>query len=219
MATENTNFTTRVYKYGVVFDHNVTLNFPDEAVKELRRINDLWNRLVDLNERTNEEIEAKYKKECAEYHQLVMQREEKYRLRKTKEQEFAHTRMIATSISGKNPLISSAEQSIKEIDKQLKPIKNKIKNIRKTLRSELPFEENKRREEREEGKSLVSTKNSLLWRENADQVYRNFNKALKAVWQKRGKGEKANLRFHRFDGTGSWHFDLRQKGKGRDGVK
>ena len=117
MATENTNFTTRVYKYGVVFDHDVTLNFPDEAVKELRRINDLWNRLVDLNERTNEEIEAKYKKECVEYHQLVMQREEKYRLRKTKEQEFAHTRMIAGSISGKTPLISSAKQSIKLIKK------------------------------------------------------------------------------------------------------
>jgi len=41
--------TTRVYKYGVVFDLPIARNFPEDAISELFKANSLWNRLVEIH--------------------------------------------------------------------------------------------------------------------------------------------------------------------------
>ena len=49
MTTENASFTTRVYKYGVVFDLPVARDFPQSAINELFKANRLWNQMVEIH--------------------------------------------------------------------------------------------------------------------------------------------------------------------------
>ena len=204
MSENKVKTTTRVYKYGVVFDLPIARNFPETAINELHKSNQLWNNLVKIH-RNNQEIYEQTRRDVSpDYRYLA---EEIDRLNEAidmaykKDLRAAH--LAASSRDKNHPLIRPVHEKIKdlkaqrgEVFKQIEGPRNEAKKLfdPKALKQDFG----------NEIKAACSVGNSEIHRENVDTIWSYFNTA-----RSKALTDGGTLRFHGFDGTGFWHWRLR----------
>ena len=197
---------TRVYKYGIIPKGP----FPEEAIEELWRANDLWNKLVAIDREAKAVFDQKRREASPEYNILAQQRdvldEKLDEAFKTKRQ----ARQQAGTKDREHPLIVKANQMIDALKKERKVLFADIKTVREKVDRSL----DKTQLNKALKKKMLSTKKkSGLYSYTADEVFDYFDRARARTF-----GSKSKLRFHRFDGTGFYKFRFRRKGANVDGV-
>ena len=199
---------TRVYQYGLV----PIGPFPQAGVDELFRANQLRNKLVDLHNKNREEYEnarctvnKTYRKITEEIKDL-----EGAITRAYEERNIA--RMKEKSKDGLKPLIKLADDKIKLLKQQRQDLWAKAREPRKEAdklidkkaiadRFRLAVNEAVRIEQSGVGSKTAGAINDYF-KTSRDRAFK----------------ENATLRFHRFDGSGFFHFRFQRAGKTVDGV-
>lgn len=211
MVRRQTDITTtevRVYKYGLV----PLGQFPEEAIEELWRANNLWNSLVDIH---NNHFEAIQDARCkadplfAELVDRLNDLNEKigaaYEAKRT-------ARMLAGTRDATHPDLVKANNHINSLKavrsslyREMKPARARVDKIidRKELQARF----------NEQVKLASKVENNGLYRNTVDAVAEYFRTARDRVFSSGGK-----LRFHRFDGTGFFAFRFRRKEANVDGM-
>ena len=204
MSENKVKTTTRVYKYGVVFDLPIARNFPETAINELHKSNQLWNNLVKIH-RNNQEIYEQTRRDVSpDYRYLA---EEIDRLNEAidmaykKDLRAAH--LAASSRDKNHPLIRPVHEKIKdlkaqrgEVFKQIKGPRNEAKKLFDPKALEQDFWN--------EIKAACLIENSEIDANIANEIQRYFKTA-----RSKALTDGGTLRFHGFDGTGFWHWRLR----------
>lgn len=199
---------TRVYQYGLV----PMGPFPQEGVDELFRANQLRNKLVDLHNKNREEYEnarcavhKSYRKITQELKELEIQISQAYDERNI-------ARMKEKSKDGRKPLIQLADDKIKILKQQRGDLWAQAKEPRKEADKLID-------------KKAIADRFRLAVNEatrvEQSGVGANTAGAIRDYFKTsrdRAFKENATLRFHRFDGSGFFHFRFRRKGKNVDGV-
>ena len=205
------NYQMRVYKYGMVIKGTL----PEQAIDELYKSNALWNRLVELHNENWQAIEEKRCEASPEYKQSF---EAAKQLKEQIDSAYDHKRSLRVetgSMSRFDPTIEIADQKIEELKKQRKEHWKTHKKIR--AKADKLFDLKDMNDKRKTAfKQAVNVKNSGIRNETADEVRKDFDNARDRILNKPGSGR---LRFHRFDGTGYWHYRLRASDGRRNGAK
>lgn len=200
---------TRVYKYGLV----PIGTFPETAISELWRANNLWNKLVDIHRKHRDAYDEA---RCAA-HPLYGEIAEKLTAIKEKiDQAYDDkrtARMKAGTRDKTHPLIEEANNVIDQLKEKRKTIHADLKPIRteadkrvdkKTLNSAFNKDVN-------EASQVKNTDG--LYNVTAFEVQTNFKNARERSFKTGGQ-----LRFHAFDGTGFFAFRFRRKDAKIDGI-
>jgi hypothetical protein len=122
-----TNFSTRVYQYGVVpID-----TFPDEGVEELFRANKLWNDLVAFN-RDHREAYDQARSDADEEYASLLQSLEKFNQKIDKAYDNKRNeRMKAGTKDASHPLIKEANGKIRGLQIERRELWEPLKTARK----------------------------------------------------------------------------------------
>ena len=211
--TQQTEFTTRVFKYGAV----PLGPFPKEGMDELARANRLWNKLVEIHNQHSDYYEQARRDVDEEYRDLGCELD---RIEEKIEEAFTekrNARMKAGSRDANDPLISAANDKIDGLFIERRELWTKIKapranadklmdkvSLNKAFNAEV---RDAQRVDNTDGLKSVT----------ANEVARNFKEARSKVFQ----NPRSRLRFHRFDGTGYQLYrfkDRRDRSATRDGV-
>ena len=211
MATvKETNYTTRVFQYGVIpLDA-----FPKEGIDELFRANHLRNELVDLTRKSREKYDQARCKANGEYATLTK------KLKKLNQQidgaydNKRNARMKATTRDASHPLIKEANEKIRALEQTKSKLYKELKEAREVA--------DKIVDKKALNNEFFSTMNQLarvgnnngIGSYNADEIKQYF----KTSWQQTLKDPKSDLRFHAFDGSGFFHFRFKEPGSTTDGV-
>ena len=199
---------TRVYKYGLILKEE----FPEEAANELKKMNALWNKLVELH-RDNAELftilrgdkHPEFRDALEEYETISTQIKEKYNKIKT---------------GGKNhPKNEKHLECIKELKKQrkqfydevVKPLRQQADRLIDTKALEEDFKQKR-------DAAYLKKNNGQLYSKNAGAVKKYFVDARKKVLDDWANGRRTDLRYHPLDGSGYFHFRFRRSGATSDGV-
>ena len=193
MPAQTNKPANRVYKYGVVFDLPVARDFPQAAVDELFKENQLWNKFVEIQrnhqdiwESARRELDSNYKKQAEKIDKLNQQIGEAYTNKK-------QTRLETSTRDPSNPFIKDANAKIKELKAKRKRLSEDMKLMRKDM--------NKKDEMKtlfgnfdKDIKEAYSVKNSNLSGYIYPYILKSFQDARKRTFIDGGK-----LRFHKFD--------------------
>ena len=121
-----TNFTTRVYQYGVVpLDA-----FPKEGVEELFKANHLKNKLVDHTRKSREKYEQARCKANKEYASLTKKLEKLNGEIKEAKDNKRNARMKATTRDASHPLIKEANEKIRALEQTRSKLYKELKEAR-----------------------------------------------------------------------------------------
>ena len=198
------------YKYGLVSKGYVS----DTAIDELYRSNKLWNRLVELHNENWKRLEQTRKDASPPYAEITARAE---RLTTKIDDAYTHRRTLRVdtgSTKGDDPKTIIIDKNINELKKQRADLWIDLKKERKIANTLIDFEAlNKNR--RDAFNEAVQSRNSMLGSTTANEVKKNFDDASEKLMKKPGSGR---LRFHRFDGTGYWHYRFRSNGSRTDGI-
>ena len=131
MATENTNFTTRVYQYGVVFDLPVARDFPQAAVNELFKANRLWNQMVEIH-RDHQTIYDQARRDASYDYRLLAEAidDPNEKINQAYDVDMKQARLAASSREKNHPLIMEVQAKIDDLKAQRKTISEAIKRPR-----------------------------------------------------------------------------------------
>ena len=220
MTTENASFTTRVYKYGVVFDLPVARDFPQSAINELFKANRLWNQMVEIH-RDHQAIYEQARRDASyDYRSLSEAIDDiNEKIKQAYDVDMKQARLAASSREKTHPFIMEVQAKIDDLKAQRKAIGEAIKRPRNEAKAlidskglDADFWNNI--------KSACHVENSQIDANIANEIQRYFKTARQKAF-----ADRSTLRFHSFDGTGFWHWRLRLSAKhaGRkvtsDGVK
>ena len=198
------------YKYGLVPKDYVS----DTAIDELYRSNKLWNRLVELHNENWNILEQTRKDASPPYAEITARAEG---LKTKIDNAYTHRRTLRVdtgSTKGDDPKTIIIDKNINELKKQRADLWIDLKKERKIANTLIDFEAlNKNR--RDAFNEAVQSRNSMLGSTTANEVKKNFDDASEKLMKKPGSGR---LRFHRFDGTGYWHYRFRSNGSRTDGI-
>ena len=208
--TDKDSTQIRTYKYGLVPKGYVS----DTAIDELYRSNKLWNRLVELHNENWNILEQTRKDASPPYAEITARAE---RLTTKIDNAYTHRRTLrvdAGSTKGDDPKTIIIDKNINELKKQRSDLWSDLKKERKIANTLIDFKAlNKNR--RDAFNEAVRSRNSMLGSATANEVKKNFDDASEKLMKKPGSGR---LRFHRFDGTGYWHYRFRSNGSRTDGI-
>ncbi len=208
--------TTRVYQYGAVPIDSKTGRarfvdpFPQAGVDELRRRNDLWNKLVEIDKDSRNKYknarraaDAGYREVDEKIDAVELQIREAY-VRKRDARKKAKTRDAG------HPLIKRANREISKLKDRRGELWAEIKPHRK--------EADKRIDKKalngdfnERVQTAQRVKNTgCLNGPTANETARYFKEARGRTFD----NPKSRLRFHRFDGTGFIFYRFKRPGEG-----
>ena len=198
------------YKYGLVSKGYVS----DTAIDELYRSNKLWNRLVELHNENWKRLEQTRKDASPPYAEITARAEG---LTTKIDNAYTHRRTLRVdtgSTKGDDPKTIIIDENINDLKKQRSDLWSDLRKERKIANTLIDFEAlNKNR--RDAFNEAVQSRNSMLGSVTANEVKKNFDDASEKLMKKPGSG---SLRFHRFDGTGYWHYRFRSNGSRADGI-
>ena len=199
----DTNFTTRVYKYGAV----PLGPFPEEGVEFLYKAHALWNRLVEIHNDSSDHFDEARQDADEEYRILSKALDELNTKIDDAFNEKRNARMKARTRSSDHPLIKASNDKITILFKERKELWDTIKPARKRATDLIDkkaindaFNKQVKAAQRLENTGGLDSN-------TANEVYRNFREARDKVF----KTPSSKLRFHRFDGTGYRFFRLRDE--------
>lgn len=189
---------TRVYKYGLVSKGYV----PKEAIDELYKTNQLWNRLVDLHYKYWQELERARCAASPEYQSLFDaakaikgQIDEAY-------QESPKIENKTSSSKGNDPETETVNKCIKQL-REKRDLKRKAMEALRPKLKELIDENALNKKRSDEFNKAVRVKQSGIMRDTANEVKNNFDTARERILK---NPESGRLRSHPFDRTGYWHY-------------
>lgn len=203
---------TRVYKYGLV----PIGTFPEAAISELWRANNLWNNLVEIHRKNHDD----YNKACCAAHSPYAEILNKHNAIKDEIKQAYDdkrtARMRAGTRDASHPLIKDADKIIARLKEKRKAIYAELKPIR--VKADKLLKESGKKQElntafTEQANKIVRAKNSGLYSNTAGAVFENFKNARDRSFKTGGQ-----LRFHTFDGTGFFAFRFRRKDAKVDGI-
>ena len=207
---KETNFTTRVYQYGIVpLDA-----FPKEGIDELFKANRLRNKLVE-HERNSRDKYFQALCNADKTYALLFKKNEKLNLEiQSAKNNKANARMKATTRDASHPLIKEANEKIRVLEQTRSKLYKELKEARKVA--------DKIIDKKALNDEFFSTINELarvgnnngIGCRNADEIKQYF----KTSWRQTLKDPKAQLRYHTFDGSGFFQFRFRETGSNTDGV-
>ena len=197
---------TRVYKYGIV----PIGPFPQEAIFELRRTNDLWNQLVAL-ERQRQQAFEEMRRDSSKPYRLMAEKLDVLNDAIKKAFDDKRTaRMKATTRDASNPLITEANAHITKLKKDRSEFYKELKPIRDQATKQFDTSAFNA-ETREAQKKLV--REAGVYSHSAWEVLAYFKVAKERVIK-----SNSQFRFHRFDGSGFFVFRPRRPNAKVDGV-
>ena len=202
---------TRVYKYGLILKDE----FPEEAVNELKKMNALWNRLVELHRDNDEtfrilrgDAHPEFRDALEEYETFDPLIKEAYRQKN----------IIENQVGTKDKYHPENEKQWTQIRELKKQRKQFYDEIVKPLRQQA----DKLIDKKALNEDFKRQCNVACLKENNGGIYSHNAGAVKDYFDtSRGKvlgDPKADLRFHPFDGSGFFHFRFRRSGATSDGV-
>ena len=195
---------TRVYKYGAV-PLKQFLEVKESAIDELFKANRLWNKLVELHRLHRDKFnEARIKAHSAfgTHEKKIKAKNEQinaaYDAKRT-------ARMKAGTKDANHPLIEAENIKIKELQKQRKNLYLDRKVLAREADEKLGKDGKKQLSEafKQDVKTATVVKNSGINNEIANTINRRFRTARDQAF----KNPAAELKFHKFDGTGFWHYE------------
>ena len=205
-----TDFTTRVYQYGVVpID-----TFPEEGVEELFRANKLWNDLVAFN-RDHREAYDQARSDADEEYASLLQSLEKLNEKVDKAYDNKrNARLKAGTKDATHPLIKEANAKIRDLGIERGKLWEPLNKARKNA--------DKKIDKKAFNNSFRITTNELQQVKNTDGLNtRTANLVsdyFRTAKDRTFKDPKAKLNFHRFDGTGFFYFRFNRTGASTDGI-
>ena len=208
LSKENT--AVRVYKYGLV----PIGPLPQEGVDTLYKTNKLWNTLVEIGRDGRERYEQArcdadqvYGEQSARLKKLNEDIDAAYEAKRT-------ARMKATSRDPSHPLIKEANAAISALKDQRSELWADLKVSRKQADAAMTNKAEVNEVYRTQVREAQRVENTGgLDSETANEIAMKFRTARDKAFK-----ERAELRFHRFDGTGRIHFRFQAKGASVDGV-
>ena len=207
---KETNFTTRVYQYGIVpLDA-----FPEEGVEELFRANRVWNNLVALNYEHRDAYDQARCDADNEYASLVQSLKELNEKIDKAYDNKRTARMKAGTKDASHPLIKEANEKIRNLNAQRRELWEPLKKARKNADENIDKKalNSAFRTATNEAQQVKNTEG--LNAVTANLIADYFRTARDRTF----KDPNAKLQFHRFDGTGVFFFRFRRKGLNTDGV-
>lgn len=198
--------TVRVYKYGIVPKGP----FPEEAIQELWRANKLWNKLVEI-ERNHRAAFDEARRTASKPYRLLAEKLDDLSAQIDKAyDDKRNARQIAGTTDATNPLIQSANEVIKTLQKERKSLYEALKPIRvqaTKLVDVKAFNQNLK-DKRNEAVRMSGLYSATAW-----DVLSYFQDA-----EKKARKTHSKIRKHRFDGTGFISFRFRRDGAKVDSV-
>ncbi len=196
---------TAVYCYGTPSK----VDIPDFAMDQLRLANRFWNGLVEIqhaHEQAVAEIWASHP-ELAKLNDEIAQLVEQGRELKEKAD--------AARVTGRRRYIADSDlkNELKQQREKLKAAKKNYRESKSLFYSQLKPEFTKLKDKRvADIKSLrqAFASQGLHWG-TYNAVSQSFDTAAKRVSSLRASGRSSALRFHRFDGTGTWTVQLQRE--------
>jgi len=209
--TDKNSSETRVYKYAL----RSREPFPEEAIKELRRANDLWNRLVDIdcdNQRRWKEAYSDVSPILQQLHQDLEHLKDAihhaYRDLKQK-------RMLEQTRSAKeSPAVKDAQNTINDLKSKRSALYAEIKETKASVK-DLIDTQNLKETYNNDIRKACQVKQCQIYSQTADEIARDFATARDRVF----KTPEAKLQKHRFDGTGYFNFRFRENDAKKDGIR
>lgn len=200
---------TRVYKYGLI-----PIGYPPkETIQELFRANVLWNNLVALHKKNREDWDDARRAASILYSDKVDDLEKKEEDLDAAWKAFQQARMDeGTRDETNNKRLKSERASINRLKSERAEIYKELKPLRKEADKEIDKKQ-LNDSYRAQLNEAISVRNSGIYSASAGQVLDNFKTA-----RDRSFKENTTLKFHRFDGTGYYHFRCRRRGAKVDGI-
>lgn len=192
----------RVYKYGIRGD------LPPEAIEEIRRAHRLRNQLVEIERRHSDRVAAVWatRPELAEADDAV-EKAETIVDELVEEGKKTRSRNATTDIGvALRAQLKEARAKLREVKKARKELRAEAYATLKPLHAEAATERNA------EVKATYgpSVAEGLYWATYND-VKAHHETARQAVRSKRAEGKPADLRFHRWDGSGTLTVQLQRQ--------
>ena len=200
---------TRVYKYGLI-----PIGYPaKETIDELFKANVLWNNLVALHRKNREDWDDARRAASVLYSDKIDDLEKKEEDLDAAWKAFQQARMDeGTRDETNNKRLKSERASINRLKAERAEIYKELKPLRKEADKEIDKKQ-LNDSYRAQVNEAISVRNSGIYNATAGQVLDNFKAA-----RDRSFKENATLKFHRFDGTGYYHFRCRRRGAKVDGI-
>jgi hypothetical protein len=199
-TVKETNYTTRVFQYGVIpLDA-----FPKEGIDELFKANRLRNKLVDLTRISREKYDQARCKANGEYATLTKKLEKLNIEIKNALNNKRNARMKATTRDASHPLIKEANEKIRALEQTRSKLYKELKEAREVA-DKIVDKKALSEEFHVAMKEALRVRNTNgLGSKNAEQIGNYF----RTSWVQTLKDPKSNLRFHAFDGSGFFYFRL-----------
>jgi transposase len=198
--TDRESSEVRVYRYGIV----PLGPFPEEAVEELYRANNLWNRLVELHNQNYEQLQDARCAANSAYAELMDQLaglNEKidvaYDAKRT-------ARMLATTRAPDHPDLIKANKGIAGLKSDRSALYKKIKPARSAADKNVDKEQLKT-QFREAVNDACKAQNTGLYNVISYEIRAYFETARNRAFASGGR-----LQFHQFDGSGFFAFRFRR---------
>lgn len=200
-----------VYKYGCLPPESL----PEEAVEQLRLANRFWNALVEIDRDTQTRLQELWNQQEpirlleTQKERLLKETEE---LRGLTKQEKQRTRSQKVSAAHK--------EQIANLRGELRTVNQNIKETKTAMRDSLKEQQNVIWQQQKEAIKAARQdfSNQGLYWGHYNAVARNFQAAGNLV-----RKEGGQLRFHRFDGEGTWTVQIQtvtpNPDKGRKGTE
>lgn len=195
---------TRVYKYGAV-PKKQFLEVQELAVEELYKANQLWNTLVALHKEHRKKYNNARSEAEPEFGKILQKITEKNEEIGKAFEEKRKARNKANTKDSDHPLIKRANALISSLRQERKTLFEERKRLAKSADEKLGSGKKKSLNKafNEAVKEAVKVKNSQIGSETANAIRQYFKTARDRAF----KNPRAELQFHKFDGTGYWHFE------------
>ncbi|WP_170157671.1 zinc ribbon domain-containing protein [Thermodesulfitimonas autotrophica] len=199
----------RVYEYGCL----APVSGEEAIVGVLRARSDLWNKLIE----TERELDRKRREVYARASELaslgVLEKEIEFvsNLIGSLREEIKRERKLHRQ--GSVALSARMLEDLNRFKGCLARLKAQYKEARKGALDGVREELEQLEEERRQAVQRVDDEfKRVLWWPNRDEERVEYENARKRLVRSRSEGQKAELRFHRFDGTGKATVRLRERG-------
>lgn len=204
MSQNRIKTTTRVYKYGVVFDLPIARNFPEDAISELFKANSLWNRLVEIH-RDHQSIFEQSRRDASDDYRGLAKKIDRLddKIDTCYKVDLRKAHSAASDRNKNHPTNKPVHDKIKQLKAERSELYKAIKEPGKTATAALDTSALDKAFWADV-KSACRVKNSQIDSYIAIEIQRYFKTARKKAF-----GDRATLRFHPFDGTGFWHWRFR----------
>jgi transposase len=196
-------FTTRVYKYGAI---PLGL-FPKEGVDQLFRANQLWNKLVEINNEHAEYYDQARRDVDEEYNTLSVELDNVEDRVKKAFTGKRNARMKASSRDADHPLVKTANDKIDTLFAERRELWDGIKQPRSRADKVIDKDVLNTAFNTAVKEAKRSDNTDGLDSNTANEVWRYFKEARGKVFQ----NPRSKLRFHRFDGMGYRFYRFRDR--------